>query len=231
MAFCANCGAPHGAGAKFCENCGAPFSPQPITPPPPAPSYTAPTPVGPASHSTGSSTATKVIFAVLGVFALIALLLVGSCFYIGYRVRQRAKEFSNAMGADVAPYTGSRVPCAMLSTQEAAGALSQPVRSSSQVGLNTCQYTLGRTGNRTLDIQFTWRGGAVAMRMAHGVSQLTGAQTFTPISDLGDEAYLAPDGSSLMMRKGDVLVTIDLRSNGVSMDAARNLAGKIAARL
>ena len=37
--------------------------------------------------------------------------------------------------------------------------------------------------------------------------------------------------SSLMMRKGDVLVQIDLRESGISADAAESMARKIADRL
>ena len=38
----------------------------------------------------GSNTALKVILAVVGVFVFIGVLMAGSCFYIGYRVKKRA---------------------------------------------------------------------------------------------------------------------------------------------
>jgi hypothetical protein len=56
-------------------------------------------------------------------------------------------------------------------------------------------------------------------------------ETFTSLEGIGDEAYLAPGNSSLMMRKGDVMVTIDLRASGISAEAAENMARKIAERL
>ena len=55
--------------------------------------------------------------------------------------------------------------------------------------------------------------------------------TFTTVEGVGDEAYLAPGNSSLMMRKGDVMVNIDLRESGISADAAKKMASKIADRL
>jgi hypothetical protein len=56
-------------------------------------------------------------------------------------------------------------------------------------------------------------------------------ETFVPVDGIGDEAYLAPGGSGLMMRKGDVLVSIDLRVNGVSTDSAKKIASEIADNL
>ena len=238
MAFCSNCGSPMGAGARFCEKCGAALPGQPIAPPPvatsPAPPSPAPVAAAPAptpAPSQGSNTAIKIILGIVGVFALLVVLVMGSCFYIGYRVKQRAKEFSKEMNSNVAPYTGSRDPCEMLSAKEAASALGQPVSSSDQIGTNTCQYKFGPGGNHTLDIQFTWRGGAIAMGVAHGVSQFTGNQAITTVTGIGDEAFLATDHSALMMRKGDVLVNIDLQNSGVSVDAAETMARKIASRL
>jgi multidrug resistance efflux pump len=38
-------------------------------------------------------------------------------------------------------------------------------------------------------------------------------------------------GSGLMVRKGDVMVTIDLRTAGLNANAAKKLATKIARRL
>jgi hypothetical protein len=51
------------------------------------------------------------------------------------------------------------------------------------------------------------------------------------VPGIGDEAYIAPGGSGFMMRKGDVMVNMDLRAGGVSVDAAEKIAAKIASRL
>jgi len=71
----------------------------------------------------------------------------------------------------------------------------------------------------------------MAMGVARGVSQFTGNQALTTVTGIGDEAFLATDHSALMMRKGDVLVNIDLQNSGVSVDAAEAMARKIASRL
>ena len=51
------------------------------------------------------------------------------------------------------------------------------------------------------------------------------------LEGIGDEAYLAPGNSALMMRKGDVMVNIDLRESGVNADAAKKMASRIADHL
>jgi hypothetical protein len=72
----------------------------------------------------------------------------------------------------------------------------------------------------------------MTMKMtAATMKQLSSLTAFTPVTGVGDEAYLTPMNSELLMRKGDVLVTIELQSSGVSADAAKNIAGKIADRL
>jgi hypothetical protein len=72
----------------------------------------------------------------------------------------------------------------------------------------------------------------MAMKFAHAAMQhISGMETFTPVPAIGDEAYLSPGGSGFMMRKGDVMVNIDLRATGISADAAEKIAAKIADRL
>jgi hypothetical protein len=58
-----------------------------------------------------------------------------------------------------------------------------------------------------------------------------GQGSFQPLEGIGDEAYIGPMGSTLMFRKGDVMVNIDLRMVGNNVDAAKVIAQKIAARL
>jgi hypothetical protein len=174
----------------------------------------------------------KVILAILGVFVFIGVLMAGSCFYIGYRVKKRAHEFSQEMGGSVAPYTGKREPCGMLSSDVAAQALGQPVTSVEQAGLSICTYHFGSGNNQRLDVTYTWQGGAMTMKMAHvAMKQISGMETFTSVPGIGDEAYLAPMGSGLMLRKGDVMVNLDMRANGVSVEAAKKMAAEIASHL
>jgi hypothetical protein len=223
--FCVSCGNPLAAGARFCNKCGAtqPDAAAPVgTVMPPAP-------VAPAPQ--GSSPVLKIILGILAFFVFLMLIAAGSCIYIGYRVKQRAHEFSQSMGGDVKPYTGRRQPCAMLSTSEASDAMGQTVSSVEQRGTSVCEYTYGANGQH-FDVQYTWQGGGITMGMAHAaMKHVSGMETFTQLDGIGDEAYLAPGNSSLMMRKGDVMVNIDLRESGVTADAAKKMAGKIAGHL
>ena len=135
------------------------------------------------------------------------------------------------MGGDARPYTGSRQPCAMLTTSEASAALGQTVASVEQRGTMVCEYTYG-SNDQHFDVNYTWQGGGITMGITRGaMKHVAGMDTFTTLDGIGDEAYLAPGNSALMMRKGDVLVQIDLREGGISPQAAENMARKIAGRL
>jgi len=222
-AFCVSCGNPLTEGAKFCTKCGA------TQPAAQAGAVPAPAPAPPASP--GSGTAVKIIVGVLGFFVFLSLVAAGSCFYIGYRIKQRASAFTKSIGADAKPYTGKRQPCAMLSTTEAADALGQGVASVEQRGTTICEYGYGSAGQH-FDVNYTWEGGALTMGVARGaMKHVAGMDTFTTVDGIGDETYLAPGNSALMMRKGDVMVNIDLRATGISAEAAENMARKIASRL
>jgi hypothetical protein len=226
-AFCVSCGNPLADGAKFCTKCGAT---QPVAPAAPVGTVMSPAPAAPASK--GSSTGMKILIGVLVFFMFLILVVAGSCVYIGYRVKQRAHEFSQSMGGNTKPYTGRRQPCAMLSTSEASAALGEPVASVEQRGTTICAYSYGAGGSKSFDVDYAWEGGGIAMGLTHGaMKHVAGMDTFTTLEGIGDEAYMAPGNSSLLMRKGDVMVTIDLRENGVSPDAAQNMARKIASHL
>ena len=229
VAFCVNCGAPLSEGAKFCSKCGTTVAPST----PPVAGTAAPSSVAPGAPAAaqGSSTVVKVIIGVVAAFVLLMMLGAGACFYIGYRAKQRIQQFSRQMDSEATPYRGKREPCAMLSTSEAAKALGEKVISVEQRGITSCAYHFGQAGKR-MDVEYTWQGGAMTMRLAHGaVKQLSGAESFTVLPGIGDEAYIAPDGSALLMRKGDVMVNLDLRTNGISVDAAKKMASTIAQRV
>ena len=223
-AFCVSCGNPLADGAKFCTKCGA------TQPAAAAPVGTVMPPASAAPAGKGSNTAMKIIIGILAFFMLIILLVAGSCAYVAYRVKQKTHEFSESIKNNAKPYTGKRQPCAMLTTSEASDALGQTVSSVEQRGTTVCEYSYGNGQN--FDIDYAWEGGGITMGIAHGaMKHVGGMDTFTAVEGLGDEAYLAAGNSSLMMRKGDVLVTIDLREAGISADAAKKMASKIADRL
>ena len=56
-------------------------------------------------------------------------------------------------------------------------------------------------------------------------------QTFQPLQGVGDEAYLAATGNSVLMRKGDVMVNINLGTADNRNEAAKKIASAIAGRL
>jgi hypothetical protein len=173
----------------------------------------------------------KIIIGILALFMFLILVVAGGCAYFAYRVRQKTHEFAQSMHTDAKPYTGRRQPCAMLSTSEASDALGQTVASVEQRGTSACEYSYGN--GQHFDVEYTWQGGGITMGIARGaMKHISGMETFTSVEGVGDEAYLAPGNSALMMRKGDVMVNIDLRGeSGVTADAAKRMASKIADRL
>jgi hypothetical protein len=71
------------------------------------------------------------------------------------------------------------------------------------------------------------------MKLSHGAmkSIAAGMDTFTPVSGVGDEAYVEPMGSGVMLRKGDVMVNIDLRMADQNAEAGKQIAAIVARRL
>ncbi len=236
--FCGSCGSPIAAGVRFCANCGVAIpgaaAPPAVAPPaaPAAPVLAgAPAPLQPVA-SQGSSSALKIILIVVAVVVFLMLLAGASCVYIAYRVKQKAHEFSRQMGGDATPYTGRRNPC-LVSASEVAAIVGTPVEAAVTRGSSACEYRFAGGNNQNLNVQFTWQSGAITMKLAHGaMKQITGGMdTYTAVSGIGDEAYVAPGGSGFMMRKGDVMVNMELVGSGVSVDAAEKIGGKIAERL
>ena len=136
-AFCVSCGNPLADGARFCNKCGAT---QPAAlPAPPVATLRAPASAVPASRA--AVPAMKILIGILAFFMFLILAVAGSCVYIGYRVKQKAHEFSHSMGGDTKPYTGRRQPCAMLTTSEASPALGQ----TSHVGRAARHHELANT--------------------------------------------------------------------------------------
>jgi len=232
--FCPSCGAKLDTASKFCESCGQ--SVAAAAPPPAAPSFSSAAPPTPTVMPTtapgvpaggGSNAVAKILFAILGIICLFALLAAGSCFYIGYRIKQRAAAY----GMNSTPYRGKKDACGFVSKADVSAAFGEPVQSVNDNG-STCEYVFPGDGSRRMAIQFTWEGGRMVMKLSHSALKgVAGMDTFTPIPGLGDEAYVEPMGSGLMMRKGDVMVNIDLRAAGLNAEGAKKIAGKIADRL
>ncbi|HEV2248368.1 MAG TPA: OmpA family protein [Terriglobia bacterium] len=128
--FCAQCGAPISEGSAFCGKCGSPLEapaaqsvapplpPQAATPSPVAASIPAPRPAPPVSGAPvvtqpkkSGNLFLKVVIVIFAFIALVSVLVIGSCFYIGYRVKKRVDQVQQAyqhndVGGIVAAVTG-----------------------------------------------------------------------------------------------------------------------------
>jgi hypothetical protein len=241
--FCTKCGSPIGDDVRFCLQCGTPAA---APPPAAAQGPAAATPAGiqaagpaPGTAPTKSgSTALKIIVGLLAFFALVTLLGIGSCVYIGYRVKKRARELSQTYRYEMAQSATSgraataRNVCSLVTKEEVGEALGTTISEASG-GTSSCRYTLAAGNNEALGVVVTWRGGALAMKFAgmalKGVGG--GQESIQPVEGIGDEAYVGPMGATLMFRKDDVMVNLDLRMVGNNVEAAKVIAQKIAARL
>jgi len=220
--FCGNCGGKLDPGAKFCAQCGQTAGNAPA----PAAQAAAVAPAPAAAKGGGG--AIKIILIVAGVIGFCMLLGLGSCFYIAYRVKQRAHEFAG----NYAPYQGKKDACALVTKAEVSQAFKMPVESVTGSDSH-CEFKFAGNDQREVSMSVTWESGAMLMKITHGAMKQVGAgmDTFTPVAGLGDEAYVEPMGSGLMLRKGDVMVNIDLRMAGNDAEAAKLIGLKIASRL
>lgn len=110
--FCSQCGTPAVENQKFCNKCGAQIAAAGTTSAPggtPAVSATPPA-VGPQAPTTAprvtggavaapankGTSAVKIIIGVVAFLALVSVLAVGSCFYIGYKIKQKATAIADS---------------------------------------------------------------------------------------------------------------------------------------
>jgi hypothetical protein len=179
----------------------------------------------------------KIIVGLLAFFALITLLGIGSCVYFAYRMRQKTRELSQTYHLDTRQSATSgraasaRDVCSLVTKEEVGDALGTTI-SEATGGTSSCQYTSSAGNNQALDVHVTWQGGTMALKISTSVLKGVGGQGFfQPVAGIGDEAYIAPMGTTLMFRKGDVLVNLQLHMVGNNVDAVRAIAQKIVARL
>jgi hypothetical protein len=191
---------------------------------------------GAAPAKSGSS-ALKIIVGLLAFFALVTLLAIGSCVYGIYQVRKRARQLSQTYRFDMTQSATSgraaaaRDVCSLVTKEEVGEALGTTM-SEAPAGTSSCEYTSSAGNNQGLDVHVTWQGGAMALKLSTTVLKGVGGQGFfQPVAGIGDEAYIAPMGTTLMFRKGDVLVNLQLHMVGNNGDAVKAIAQKIVARL
>jgi len=240
--FCTKCGSPVGDDVRFCIQCGSP-----VAPPSPAAQVSAPAAAagaqaagaapGTAPAKSGSA-AVKIIVGLLAFFALVTLLGIGSCVYGLYRVKKKARELSQTYHLDTTQSTSSgraataRDVCSLVTKEEVGDALGTTISEASG-GTSSCRYTSSAGNNQALDVRVTWQGGTLALKFSRmALKGVAGGQEFfQPVAGIGDEAYIAPMGTTLMFRKGDALVNLQLHMVGNNVEATKAIARKIIARL
>jgi hypothetical protein len=121
--------------------------------------------------------------------------------------------------------------CSLVTKEEVGEALGTTISEASG-GTSSCRYTAAG-GIQALDVSVTWQGAAFALKFSRMALKGTqgGQEFFQPVAGIGDEAYIAPMGTTLMFRKGDVLVNIQFHMVGNNVEAAKVIAQKIAGRL
>jgi hypothetical protein len=254
--FCTHCGSPLRETAKFCSGCGAAFvksvgkanaaAPVSVAPAPIAP----PAPVGQPAKPPGSS-AMKVVAVVLGAFVLMGLLALGSCFYLGYRVKQKLKEVASASsghsggersGTGDSGVTGrstsssERSPCSLITKEEMSQVLATAFKEASADG-SGCDYR-GNQPTEWVRVEVDWTDADGQMKAMKVMDQFVAPNLGAPKGfvmherlPVGDEAYFSAMGNLLMVRKKNTFFSIDLRFFPDAKTKGIALAQKALARI
>ena len=170
--FCRNCGAPLGANFAFCPQCRTPAAAAP-----PA------VPIAPAAKS-GSGV--KILLVILCVLAVGGVVVVGGLFYVAHRVKQAVVAKASEYGVDLpSRRTGSsaastelfRHPCDLLTKEEAASLLGEPIdRTEARSG--SCLY-YGPVG---LSARLSKEGMSATLNKPN--ASLTGAEVADSVDQL-----------------------------------------------
>jgi hypothetical protein len=141
--FCPNCGTQ--VNGAFCPTCGKSVTP------PAASSPSSPSPAGPLPPAATSSSGSKIILIIVGIFLAIGMLGAVALMYVGHKVKQVASEY----GVDTSS-TERRGParsynaCDLMSKDEASQILGTPIASTKLNGqgvTSTCDYFPVQGGN------------------------------------------------------------------------------------
>lgn len=236
---CVRCGSVMGEDFRFCVQCG--MAVVMASPPFHGPTSVAPPRVQGAEAALGRGLADsgsgvlKIVAWILAVSALVTLMSIGSCAYFDYRARKskmglpRATYTHRTPGGVPVPPLNPREVCSLVSNEEVGQALGTTV-SSTNMGTSGCHYTSSVGKSLTVDI--TPRGGSLALQLsAMAMKGSRGGGAVHKLMGIGDEAYVGRKGSTLMFRKGDTLVNLEVHADGNSFRAAVVIARKIATRV
>ena len=173
---------------------------------------------------------------VLGISTLVTLMSIGSCAYFDYRARKNSSAqpgVSHHKTTAVSTHEATidaRAVCSLASNVEVGEALGAVV-SSTNKGTSTCEYT--SSVGRNLTVELTPQAGAMALELAVMAmkAQTKGQSAVRRIVGIGDEAYAGRKGSTLMFRKGNTVVNVNVHTDGNSFRAVIDIGRKIATRL
>ena len=192
--------------------------------------------VGEEIRAKSGSAVLRVIAWVLGISTLVTLFSIASCAFFDYRARKspvtvpKMGRYERTGGATPRATVDARAACSLVSNVEVGEALGTTV-SSTNKGALVCQYT--SSVGRTLSIEVTPQGGSLALQMsAMAMKAATkGQSAVRRVIGIGDEAYAGRKGATMMFRKGNTVVDLEVHTDGNSFQAATVIARRIATRL
>jgi len=192
--------------------------------------------VGEEIRAKSGNAVLRVIAWVLGISTLVTLFSIGSCAFFDYRARKNSVElpktshFAKTVGGAPAGNVDARGVCSLVSNLEVGEALGAMV-SSTNKGALVCQYT--SSVDRSLSVEVTPQGGSLALQIsAMAMKAATkGQSAVRRVAGIGEEAYAGRKGSTLMFRKGNTVVDLEVHTDGNSFQVATVIARRIATRL
>jgi len=193
--------------------------------------------VGEEIRAKSGSKVLRVIAWVLGISTLVTLFSIASCAFFDYRARKspvtgpKMGRYERTGGATPRATTvDARTACSLVSNVEVGEALGTAVWSTNK-GALVCQYT--SSVGRSLKVEVTPQGGSLALQMSAMAmkAETKGQSAVRRVVGIGDEAYAGRKGSTLMFRKGNTVVDLEVHTDGNSFQAATVIARRIATRL
>jgi hypothetical protein len=231
--FCGQCGFPQGTSSSFCPNCGGRLQGQASRPAPVQQVYSS-TPAAPAAPPKGSS-GLKILMVVLVVFAVGAVAVVGGLYYVAHKVKQTVVEKAATYGVDLSSSPSSdssaaphQVPraCDLLSQQEVAQLLGEPIERKEDQGAAACNYY----GPPGLSAQLARQQADGTFRRAQEPgSTVSGTEVANSVDQLVNNlgAQAGPAGSGGEMPLLMLIVGNDGKAQMNALSASRAIFGGI----
>jgi hypothetical protein len=200
----------------------------------------------------------KIVVAVLGFFALATVLAVGSCFYLTYRARQKARELGQAitvpspapgpvqqqptpapqppsqMAQEVSKVTAKDGQCALFSKAELTQLLGTNFIDAAEDSTG-CTYK-GGAPREWVRVEIHWTDGRKQVALYRNAyenlkkSMPAANVPMQPFPGVGDEAYVNL-WNVVHVRKGETAIDFDLRYYHDSTDQTKAVIEKALAKL